>query len=159
VGALGNSGKALAQPPFHVFVGTATLDGAPAANVEIDALVNGVECGDTTTDANGNFTLVVGVAGLPGSTAPEECVANSTLTFLVAGVTADQTAVLTPGGDTRPFNLTAVTPTPTPTPAPPPTGNAGLASGGGHTTLWAAAALAGVTLVGLTGLALRRRRA
>ena len=82
----------------HVFVGTATLDGAAAAEgTVVTALVDEAEAATGTVDAVGSYVLLL-----------EDAVgyAGNTVAFQIGGVDADQTAAWEDGGGTE-LDLTA----------------------------------------------------
>ena len=112
-------------PPPNVFIGTATLNGQPAASgTMIAALVDGQEVAAAAATAGGSYQLRVQQCNTP--------LAGKTISFTIGGVDTGQTAVwkqgqivalnLTASG--RPAATPAPGPTPTamlpaPTPAPP----------------------------------------
>jgi outer membrane biosynthesis protein TonB len=81
------SGAGQNLPP-HIFIGSVTIDGAPAPDgTVVTALVNGAEVGSAVV-TDGKFTnLQVGAAG-------------QTVTFRVGEVTANETATTEVGGAT-----------------------------------------------------------
>ena len=84
--------------PPHVFVGTATLDGATAVDgTAVTAWVNGVQV-TATNVVGGAYTLLVDQG--------DSNYANETVIFRVGSATADQTATWMQGGGDE-LNLTA----------------------------------------------------
>lgn len=73
------------KAPPHAIVGTATLDGATAAEgTVVAALVDGTEGGTATADADGGFVLLVE----PGD---DDSFAGKTISFTVGGKDAAET--------------------------------------------------------------------
>ena len=102
---------ASAQPaPPHLFIGSATIDGNPAADgTVVAALVDGQQVVAEPV-SGGSYTIIV--EPKTGS------FFGKTVTFMIGGIPAKQTALWVEGLATE-LNLTA---TPTqPTPVPPPT--------------------------------------
>jgi hypothetical protein len=87
---------AMGVPPA-AFIGTAYLDGEPAAGKSVTAWIKGDQAGKAITEADGDFYLLV--AGDPGDV----------ISFKVAGIDAVETAIWTKG-ETRLLDLHAVTP-------------------------------------------------
>ena len=97
--------------PPHVFVGTATLDGAAAADgATVVAIVAGADAA-TATVAGGSYTIVVDQG--------DSSFAGETVSFTIDGNAADETGTWAQGGGDE-LNLTA-TGAPAPTAAPEPT--------------------------------------
>jgi hypothetical protein len=168
--------SAEAQPPSppNRFFGSVTLDGAPAAaGTVVTAQIGGVECGSTTVVTGETFAYIVDAVSdgeISGCGS-----AGATVSFLVGGNTADQTASWTSGDFTQ-LDLTASSAAaPTATPPPPPTegpaeatpttvivvtpfGSGGDLGGGSGTAWWAIATGAGVlALAGSAGWVAYRR--
>jgi hypothetical protein len=164
-----------AQPPSppNRFFGSVTLDGAPAAaGTVVSAQIGGVECGSTTIVTGETFAYILDAVSdgeISGCGS-----AGASVTFLVGGNAADQTATWTSGDFTQ-LDLTASSAAPPPvqptTPPPPPAeptatavivvtpfGSGGDLGGGSGTAWWAIATGAGVlALAGSAGwLAYRR---
>ena len=103
-----------AQVQFpHIFVGTVTLDGAPAPEgTVVSAWVEGVtDAAGTTTTSGGGYNIVAD----PG----EDSWAGLTVTFLVAGSAAGEIATFEHGGaDVLDLTATSGAVTPEPTAAP-----------------------------------------
>ena len=103
-----------AQVQFpHIFVGTVTLDGAPAPDgTVVSARVEGVaDAAGTTTTSGGSYNIVAD----PG----EDSWAGLTVTFLVAGSAAAEIATFEHGGaDVLDLTATSGAVTPEPTAAP-----------------------------------------
>ena len=103
-----------AQVQFpHIFVGTVTLDGAPAPDgTVVSARVEGVaDAAGTTTTSGGSYNIVAD----PG----EDSWAGLTVTFLVAGSAAGEIATFEHGGaDVLDLTATSGAVTPEPTAAP-----------------------------------------
>ena len=103
-----------AQVQFpHIFVGTVTLDGAPAPDgTVVSAWVEGVtDAAGTTTTTGGSYNIVAD----PG----EDSWAGLTVTFLVAGSAAGEIATFEHGGaDVLDLTATSGAVTPEPTAAP-----------------------------------------
>ena len=103
-----------AQVQFpHIFVGTVTLDGAPAPDgTVVSAWVEGVtDAAGTTTTSGGSYNIVAD----PG----EDSWAGLTVTFLVAGSAAGEIATFEHGGaDVLDLTATSGAVTPEPTTAP-----------------------------------------
>ena len=78
------SGRAQEVPPMNIY-GVAFLGGSVATNVEVTGYVNGRLADTTTTNGDGQYSIVVDGA------------ANDRLTFQVHGRTAEQTASFTSG--------------------------------------------------------------
>lgn len=102
-----------AQPP-QVFTGTVTINGEPAADVEVDVRSGEEVLVSTVTDADGDYILFV-----------DNPTTGTEVTFFVSGETTGQTATLAIGG-VNTVNLVigaapaaTATPAPTPTPAAP----------------------------------------
>ena len=127
---------AIQPPPPNVFIGTARLNGQPAASgTLIAALIDGQEAGAAAATAGGSYQLRVRQCNTP--------LAGKTISFTIGGVDTGQTAVwrqgnvvalnlaasgrpaatpLPPAGSTpAPTPTPAATPAPTPTPYPTPT--------------------------------------
>ena len=155
------------SPPNRVF-GSVTLDGAPAAGgTVVSATIGGVECGSTAVAVGETYAYVLDVVSDGDVSGCGS--AGATVTFLVGGNPADQTASWT-SGDFSPLDLTATSaaPPPPPPPPPPPTtptivvtpfGSGGYLGGGGSgMAWWALAAGAGVlALAGTAGWMAYRR--
>ena len=103
------------QPPPHIFIGSATIDGslAPEGTV-VTALINGVTVASVNVNASGEYANI------------QVSPAGANVTFTVGGLPAAETVISEVGGASR-LNLTAisaaqpeVTPVP-PTATPPPT--------------------------------------
>ena len=75
-----------AQPP-QVFTGTVTINGEPAADVEVDVRSGEEVLVSTVTDADGDYILFV-----------DNPTAGATVTFFVSGEATEQTATLAIGG-------------------------------------------------------------
>jgi len=159
-----------AQPPSppNRFFGSVTLDGAPASGGTIvSATIGGVECGSAAVAVGETYAYVLDVVSDGDVSGCGS--AGATVTFLVGGNPADQTATWT-SGDFSPLDLTATSAAP-PTVAPPtvapetptivvtPFGSGGYLGGGGSgIAWWALAAGAGVlALAGTAGLMAYRR--
>lgn len=100
-----------AQPP-QVFTGTVTINGEPAAEVEVDVRSGEEVLVSTVTDADGDYILFV-----------DNPTTGTEVTFFVSDETTGQTATLAIGG-VNTVNLVvgaapAATATPAPTPATP----------------------------------------
>jgi hypothetical protein len=163
--------SAEAQPPSppNRFFGSVTLDGAAAAGgTVVSAEIGGVECGSTAVAVGETYAYVLDVVSdgeISGCGT-----AGATITFLVGGNAADQTATYTSGDFTQ-LDLTASSaPPPTPPPPPPtevpatptivvtPFGSGGDLGGGSGMAWWAIAAGAGVlALAGSAGWTAYRR--
>ena len=87
-----------AQPAVHVFVGTATLDGAAANGSTVTAIVAGNEV-QTATVAGGSYSIAVD-AGV------NETFAGETVSFQIDGNAVAETAAWSAGEATE-LNLTA----------------------------------------------------
>jgi hypothetical protein len=100
----------------HEFWGTVTLSGSPApAGTEIVAMIGGTEYGSIETMKSGTYGHSSRYEGNRLLVLADEDHAGATITFLVGGKEAGQTATFTPNGTTR-LDLSvgsAVTPTPT----------------------------------------------
>ena len=98
--------------PPHVFVGTATLDGAAAADgTTVVAIVAGADAG-TATVTGGSYTIVVDQG--------DSSFGGETVSFTIDGNAADETSTWEQGGGTE-LNLTASSgPAPTEVPADTP---------------------------------------
>ena len=106
---------ASAQQPPQSFVGTASIDGAPAPEgTVVAAWVAGAEAASTTAGGGGAYSLLVDEV--------EDSFPGETVTFTIGGNAAGQSAAWTPGAFSE-LDLTAssVPPTPTATPRPPAT--------------------------------------
>jgi hypothetical protein len=167
-----DSAKAQPPSPPNRFFGSVTLDGAAAAaGTVVSAQIGGVECGSTTVVTGETFAYIVDAVSdgeISGCGS-----AGATVSFLVGGNTADQTATWTSGDFTQ-LDLTASSaapPPPPPTVAPPPPvetetpvivvtpfGSGGDLGGGSGMAWWAIAAGAGVlALAGSAGWMAYRR--
>ena len=112
--ALPNVASAQRLPP-HVFVGTATIDGAAAANgTAVTAWVGGAQVA-TATVSGGSYSIVVDQG--------DQFFAGQTVNFQIGGIDAAESASWMQGGGDE-LNLTAssammaATPTPAPTAVP-----------------------------------------
>lgn len=168
-GALGATEVEAQAPPARParFVGSVTIDGAPApAGTVIEARIGSASCGVTTVFTQGaEARYAFDVQALQPSGALNCGTDGATVTFVVGGKLAQQTGTWR-DYDLNTVNLTVVTPTPTPsasaspsgsaTPKPPTTG-AGLESDG-SSNAWVLAILgAGVLAFGVGGAAVARR--
>ena len=147
IGLLAGSTTHAQQPPYKAY-GT----GIAAGDV-VAASVNGVDCGNTTATAAGEWVLDIIGGDCQAST-------GDAIDFTLNGEAVDEKASYsdggTPGGDGFPvatgipMTLSgAMAPAPT-TPAPADTGNAGLGSGS-STSLALALALGAFALATLAG--------
>jgi hypothetical protein len=162
--------SAEAQPPSppNRFFGSVTLDGAPAAGgTVVTATIGGVECGSTSVAVGETYAYVLDVVSdgeISGCGT-----AGASISFLVGGNSADQSATYTSGDFTQ-LDLTATSAAPTPPPPPPPAetatpeivvtpfGSGGDLGGGSGTAWWAIAAGTGVlALAGSAGWMAYRR--
>ncbi len=93
--ALGASVAAAQAPPAPParFLGTVTVNGAPAATgTTVTAMVGTATCGTTTVaTANGEQRYTLDVPALDASLAPGCGTDNATVTFIVGGKTANET--------------------------------------------------------------------
>jgi len=107
---------ASAQPaPPHLFIGSATIDGNPAADgTVVAALVDGQQVAAEPV-SGGSYTIIV--EPKTGS------FFGKTVTFMIGGIPAKQTALWVEGLATE-LNLTATPTQPTPVPPPPPAATA-----------------------------------
>ena len=107
---------ASAQPaPPHLFIGSATIDGNPAADgTVVAALVDGQQVVAEPV-SGGSYTIIV--EPKTGS------FFGKTVTFMIGGIPAKQTALWVEGLATE-LNLTATPTQPTPVPPPPPAATA-----------------------------------
>ena len=107
---------ASAQPaPPHLFIGSATIDGNPAADgTVVAALVDGQQVAVEPV-SGGSYTIIV--EPKTGS------FFGKTVTFMIGGIPAKQTALWVEGLATE-LNLTATPTQPTPVPPPPPAATA-----------------------------------
>jgi hypothetical protein len=116
----------------HEFYGGVTIAGSPApAGTVITATIGGTECGSVQTVEAGRYGSSDVSLGTSLDVTATADLAGATITFLVNGVAAQETATFASGAVTA-LDLTAAagesTPTPTPTPG---SGGGGGGSGGG----------------------------
>ena len=163
--ALGASVAAAQAPPAPParFLGTVTVNGAPAATgTTVTAMVGTATCGTTAVaTANGEQRYTLDVPALDASLAPGCGTDNATVTFIVGGKTANET------GSWKSFqlnqlNLTvssaaSATPTKTTTPVAPVTGSGTVAPSGATTEWFLIAGMLVAVSLGAGGLALARR--
>ena len=106
----------------HVFLGSATINGSPAADgMVVAALVDGRQVAATPV-SGGSYVIEVEPAN--------DSFVGKTVTFTIGGIPANETALWIQGGGTElnlsaspspPTPVPAATPTPTPVPAATPT--------------------------------------
>jgi hypothetical protein len=151
-----SAGSAHAQGPFTAYgIGQ-------SAGSTVTASIEGVACGSTTVDGDGNWLLAI------EQTAPCNPVDGDTINFALNGATVSQTATWTPGGSPATSGYDPNVGIPLSGAAPSggggapgaaETGNAGLVYAGDATStaLWLALlALAGLSVAG-TRVATRER--
>jgi len=116
------------------FWGAVTIDGSPApAGTVIVAMIGDTECGSIETTESGKYGSSSRYYGDRLVVRATEDLAGETITFLVDGEEAEQTATFTPGSTTA-LDLSvgsAVTPTPTSTSG----GGSGGGSSGGSSSI------------------------
>ncbi|MBI4145698.1 hypothetical protein HY493_05875 [Candidatus Woesearchaeota archaeon] len=96
------TGTVIVRKTSATFSGSVTLDGQPADNVQVVALIGTTSCG-TTTASRGAYSVDVASA----STQPGCGTDGATVTFKVGGTTAQQTGTWQQGTFTQ-LNLVAV---------------------------------------------------
>ena len=116
------SGASAQRVMPHVFLGSATINGSPAADgMVVAALVDGRQVAATPV-SGGSYVIEVEPAN--------DSFVGKTVTFTIGGIPANETALWIQGGGTElnlsaspspPTPVPAATPTPTPVPAATPT--------------------------------------